>query len=156
MKCIRTEEGREILQEIHKGVCRNHAASRTLVGKAFRSGFYWPTTLADAKALVHRCTNCQFFSKLPHVPAYNLITIPPSWPFACWGVDMIELLTTAPGGFTHVLVAIDKFTKWIEYKPITTLSVDRLVSCVTEGASCSYFQYESILLVNDWYYEQVC
>jgi hypothetical protein len=43
MKCIRTEEGREILQEIHKGVCRNHAASRTLVGKAFRSGFYWPT-----------------------------------------------------------------------------------------------------------------
>jgi hypothetical protein len=34
MKCVRTEEGREILREIHKGVCGNHAASRTLVGKA--------------------------------------------------------------------------------------------------------------------------
>jgi hypothetical protein len=32
--------------------------------------------------------------------------------------------TTAPGGFTHVLVAINKFTKWIEYKPIATLSAD--------------------------------
>jgi hypothetical protein len=83
MKCVRMEEGREILQEIHKGVCGNHAASRTLVGKTFRSGFYLPTALADAKALVEWCTNYQFFSKQPHVPTHNLITIPPSWPFAC-------------------------------------------------------------------------
>jgi hypothetical protein len=75
MKCVRMEEGREILQEIHEGMCGNHAASRTLVGKAFRSGFYWPTALADAEALVRRCINCQFFSKLPHVLAHNLITI---------------------------------------------------------------------------------
>jgi hypothetical protein len=40
MKCVSKEEGKEILQEIHEGVCRNHAASCTLVGKAFRSGFY--------------------------------------------------------------------------------------------------------------------
>jgi ribonuclease HI len=63
MKCVCTVEGKEILQEIHEGMCGNHAASRTLVGKAFRSGFYWPTVWADAEALVRRCTNCQFFSK---------------------------------------------------------------------------------------------
>jgi hypothetical protein len=40
MKCVRTEEGKEILQEIHEGVCGNHAISRMLVRKAFRSGFY--------------------------------------------------------------------------------------------------------------------
>jgi hypothetical protein len=40
MKCVRMEEGKEILQEIHEGVCSNHVASHTLVGKAFRSGFY--------------------------------------------------------------------------------------------------------------------
>jgi hypothetical protein len=38
---------------------------------------------------------------------------------------MIGPFTSAPGGFTHVLVAIDKFTKWIEYKPITKLTPDR-------------------------------
>jgi hypothetical protein len=111
MKCVSKEEGKEILQEIHKGVCGNHAASRILVSKAFRSSFYWLTALADAEALVRRCTNCQFFGKKPHVSAHNLITIPPSWPFSCWGLDMIGPLTTAPEGFTHVLVAIDKFTK---------------------------------------------
>jgi hypothetical protein len=45
---------------------------------------------------------------------------------------MIRPLTTAPGGFIHVLVAIDKFTKWIEYKPITKLSVDRVVSFICD------------------------
>jgi hypothetical protein len=58
MKCVRTEEGREILQEIHEGACGNLAASRMLVGKAFRSRFYWPTVLADAEAFVRRYTNC--------------------------------------------------------------------------------------------------
>jgi hypothetical protein len=52
MKYVHMEEGREILHEIHEGVCGNHAALRTLVGKAIRSSFYWPTTLADAQALV--------------------------------------------------------------------------------------------------------
>jgi hypothetical protein len=45
---------------------------------------------------------------------------------------MIRPLTTAPGGFTHVLVAIDKFTKWIEYKPITTVSADQVVSFICD------------------------
>jgi hypothetical protein len=40
MKCVSMEEGKEILQEIHEGVCGNHTASRTLVGKAFCSYFY--------------------------------------------------------------------------------------------------------------------
>jgi hypothetical protein len=52
---------------------------------------------------------------------------------------MIGLLTTAPGGFTHVLVAIDKFTKWIEYKPITTLTADRVVTFIYNILHCFGF-----------------
>jgi hypothetical protein len=36
MKCVPTQEGKDILEEIHKGVCGNHVSSRTLVSKAFR------------------------------------------------------------------------------------------------------------------------
>jgi hypothetical protein len=85
---------------------------------------------ADAEELICRCTNCQFFSKQAHIPAHNLITTPPSWLFACWGLDMIGPITTALGGFTHLLVAIDNFTKWIEYKPITKLFADRVFSFI--------------------------
>jgi ribonuclease HI len=35
MKCIEQEDDIKLLEEIHSGTCGNHAASRTLVGKAF-------------------------------------------------------------------------------------------------------------------------
>jgi hypothetical protein len=38
--CITWEDDCELLIEIHGGECGNHASSRTLVGKAFRHGFY--------------------------------------------------------------------------------------------------------------------
>jgi hypothetical protein len=132
MKCVTKEDGYDILREIHEGVCGNHTASNTLVGKAYRAGFWWPTVVTDAEDLVRKCQNCQFFEKQSHVPAHSLITISPSWPFACWSLDMIGLFTIAPGGFTHVLMAIDKFTKWIEYKPIAKLTPDRVVDFISD------------------------
>jgi hypothetical protein len=75
MKCVPREEGKNILEEIHKGVCGNHASSRTLVSKAFRRAFYWPTTLGDVEELVRRCQGCHYFPKQQNVPAYKLVTI---------------------------------------------------------------------------------
>nr|AAT93943.1 putative polyprotein [Oryza sativa Japonica Group] len=54
LKCIPWEQGVELLADIHEGECGAHSASRTLVGKAFRQGFYWPTALNDAVDLVRR------------------------------------------------------------------------------------------------------
>jgi len=45
---------------------------------------------------------------------------------------MIGPLPTAPGGFNHILVAVDKFTKWIEYKPITKISSNRVVDFICD------------------------
>ena len=45
---------------------------------------------------------------------------------------MIRPLTTAPGGFNHILVAVDKFTKWIEYKPIVKIKSDRAVDFISD------------------------
>jgi hypothetical protein len=54
MKCVPREEGKDILEEIHKGDCGNRTSSHTLVSKAFRRALYWPTTLGDAEELVRR------------------------------------------------------------------------------------------------------
>jgi hypothetical protein len=132
MKCATGEDGYVILREIHDGSCGNHTASKTLVGKAYRAGFYCPTAVADTEDIIHRCPNGQFFGKQSHVPAHNLITIPPSWSFACWSLDMIGPLKTMRGVFTHVLVAINKFIKWIEYKSITKITPDRAVDFICD------------------------
>jgi len=119
MRCIPREQGKELVHDIHAGVCGHHAAPRALVGNAFRQGFYWPTAIADAIQVVRTCEGCQFFARQTHLPAQALQTIPITWPFAVWGLDMVGPLTTAPGGYTHLLVCIDKFSKWIEARPVT-------------------------------------
>jgi hypothetical protein len=58
MKCIHLTTGRQLLDEIHAGQCGIHAASKTLVGKAFRFGFYWPPAKNDATDLVQKCEAC--------------------------------------------------------------------------------------------------
>jgi hypothetical protein len=63
LKCITADEGKEILGEIHSGCCGNHAASRTPVGKAFRSGFYWLIALKEAEELVRNYKGCQIFAR---------------------------------------------------------------------------------------------
>jgi hypothetical protein len=83
MKCILSATGKQLLEEVHAGQCGIHATSRTLVGKVFRSGFYWPTAKSDAVELVQRCEACQYLSKQQHLPAQQLQTIPVTWPFAC-------------------------------------------------------------------------
>jgi hypothetical protein len=60
---ITREEGCELLTEVHVGECGNHASSCTLVGKAFRHGFYWLTALQDAVELVKTYQACQFHAK---------------------------------------------------------------------------------------------
>jgi hypothetical protein len=120
-KCIEPEEGLELLREIHQGECEHHASFRALVAKAFRHGFYWPMALKDAEQLVKHCNGCQRFSKHRNTPAAALKTISLTWPFAVWGLDMVGPFKIAPGGLTHLLVAVDKFTKWIKVKPIKKL-----------------------------------
>jgi hypothetical protein len=90
-RCVELEKGIAILKDVHQGECGHHAASRALVAKAFRHGFFWPTALADAKKLVQKCKGCQVFSTKQHQPASALKTIPITWAFAVWGLDKLLL-----------------------------------------------------------------
>jgi hypothetical protein len=130
-KCIKPEEGLELLKEI-QGECRHHASSRALVAKAFRHGFYWPTAPWDADQLVKHCNGCQRFSKHRNTPAAALKTILLTWPFAVWGLDMVGPFKIAPGGLTHLLVVVDKFTKWIEAKPIKKIDGSSTIKFLNE------------------------
>jgi hypothetical protein len=63
MKCISREEGIELLEDVHKVVCGSHSSWRSIVGKAFRHGFYWPTMKDDVMEVMKKCRDCQFFQK---------------------------------------------------------------------------------------------
>jgi hypothetical protein len=48
--------------------------------------------------------------------------IPPSWPFAVWGLDILEPFPRAVGRYRYLYVAINKFTKWPEATPVVNIT----------------------------------
>jgi hypothetical protein len=58
MRCIFKDEDIQLLQDIHSGVCEAHSSWRSIVRKAFRHRFYWPTVKDDAMEIVTKCRDC--------------------------------------------------------------------------------------------------
>ncbi|KAL0394909.1 UNVERIFIED_CONTAM: hypothetical protein Slati_4457100 [Sesamum latifolium] len=112
LRCLSTEEGIHILQEIHNGCCGAHTGTRILANKALRARYFWPTMKQDAIRLVSKCERCQKHSSLIHKPAEPLTTMLSPCPFMQWGMDIVGPFPLAAGQRKFLLVAIDYFTKW--------------------------------------------
>jgi IS30 family transposase len=87
--------------------------------------------VADATRIVRTCEGCQFYARQTHLPAQALQTISITWSFAVWGMDLVGPLQKAPGGYMHMLVAIDKFSKWIEVRPLNSIRSEQTVAFFT-------------------------
>ncbi|GJZ40129.1 reverse transcriptase domain-containing protein [Tanacetum coccineum] len=96
LRCVRPLQANYVLREIHEGSCSMHAGTRSVVAKALRTGYYWPTMHKDARALIRACQDCQ-------------------------GIDIAGPFLEGPSKVKFLIVAIDYFTKWIEAKPVATI-----------------------------------
>jgi hypothetical protein len=47
-----------------------------------------------------------------------------------WGLDTVGLFRTAPGGYKHIPVVVDKFTKWIEVRPVVKVTSEEAVKII--------------------------
>ncbi|XP_020193918.1 uncharacterized protein [Aegilops tauschii subsp. strangulata] len=131
LRCISEDQGRELLADIHEGECRHHSSLRTLMGKVIRIGFYSSMALHDATDQVQSCEAYQFHAKQIHQPVQGLQTIPLSWPFAVWGLDILEPFPRVDGGYRYLYIAIKKFTKWAEVEPVRTTPVGSAVKFIS-------------------------
>ena len=107
-----------MLTEIHAGMCSSHIGTRVLVGKAFRECFYWLLAVADAQDVVRTCPNCQRQASYSKFPPDEVQLLPPVWPLAQWGIDIVGSLPMALGNYKYVAVAVEYFSKWIEAKAL--------------------------------------
>jgi hypothetical protein len=137
LRCISTHQGQELLRDIHSGECRHHASASTLAAKAYHSGFHWPSALWDMAEMVKRCEACQFHTRQIHQPVQELQTIPLTWPFAIWGLDILGPFPRAQGGYHYLYVAIDNFTKWVEVEPVCTIPARSAVKFI-RGLVCRF------------------
>jgi hypothetical protein len=122
LKCLSRAEGIELMKEIHAGLCGSHIGSRPLLGKVFRQGFYWPKAASDAAELVQKCEGCQKCARDQRQPSSLTQLIQPTWPLQRWGLDLLGPLPPAQGNLRYVVVAVEYFSKWIEAKPLATIT----------------------------------
>jgi hypothetical protein len=47
-----------------------------------------------------------------------------------WGLDAVGPFRTALGSYKHILVAVDKFTKWIEVRPVAKVTLEEAVKFI--------------------------
>jgi hypothetical protein len=78
--------------------------------------------------IVRSYRGCQYFARQIHTTAQELQTIPITWSFAVWGLDLLGTFKKAPRGLTHLLVTIDKLTKRIEARPLAKIGSKQVVS----------------------------
>jgi hypothetical protein len=48
--------------------------------------------------------------------------IQPTWPLQRWGLNLLDPLPPAQGNLKYVVVAVEYFSKWIEAKPLATIT----------------------------------
>ncbi|GJX46025.1 reverse transcriptase domain-containing protein [Tanacetum coccineum] len=99
--CIGSIQAKSIIQEIHQGSYSMHAGTQSVVSKIIKLGYYWPSMHIDAKEEIQNCEAYQIHSSVP---------------------KMLKALLMAPGGTRFLVVAIDYFTKWVEAKPLVSIT----------------------------------
>ncbi|GJR33732.1 reverse transcriptase domain-containing protein [Tanacetum coccineum] len=115
-----------------------HAGLRFVVAKALRLGYYWLTMHTYARKLIRECTSCQIHRPVPRNPQQKLIPITSPWPFYKWGIDIAGPFLEGPGKVKFLIVAIDYFTKWIEAKPVATITGAQIKKFVWDNIVCRF------------------
>ncbi|GJY01910.1 reverse transcriptase domain-containing protein [Tanacetum coccineum] len=113
LRCVGPLQANYVIREIHEGSCSMHSGPRSVVAKAIRTGYYWPTMHTDARKLIRECNDCQ-------------------------GIDIAEPFPEGQGKVKFLIVAIDYFTKWIEAKPVATITSNQVKKFIWDNIVCRF------------------
>ncbi|GKF36975.1 reverse transcriptase domain-containing protein, partial [Tanacetum coccineum] len=127
-----------VVREIHEGSCSMHLGPRSVVEKALRSGYYWPTMHKDTRNIIQKCEDCQVHCLVPKNPQQKLTPITLPWPSYKWGIDISRPFPEAQGKVKFLILAINHFTKWIEAKPVATITGNQIKKFVWDNIICRF------------------
>ena len=132
----------------------------------------------DAEEWVKKCESCQYFKGRVQLETLPLKPVVIEEPFQQWGLDFIgPIHPSSIAGHTHILMATDYFTKWVEAIPVkqTTSEVvcifikqnilvrfgvpnkivtDNATKFSSQEISAFYYHYGIILSHSSYYFAQ--
>ena len=125
-----------MLREIHGGIYGNHTGVRSLVGKALKVGYYWPTLQKDTYDIVRACDKRQRFANVQMRLGKTMTPISSPWPFTQWGIDIMGPFPLGKKQLKFLIVTIDYFIKWVEVEPVTMIMEVKFTSFVWKNIIC--------------------
>ena len=87
---------------------------------------------------------------LIHQKQKQLHSILSLWPFVKWGMDILGPFSPGKGQVKFLIVGIDYFTKWIEAKPLATITAQQVQEFVWKDVICRYRVPHTIITDNCW------
>ncbi|GJU79422.1 reverse transcriptase domain-containing protein [Tanacetum coccineum] len=117
---------------------RMHVGTRSVMAKALRTGYYWPTMHRDTRTLIRACQDFQVHKPILRNPQQKLTLITSPWPFNKWGIDIAGPFPEGPGKVKFLIVVMDYFTKWIEAKPVATITGNQIKKFVWDNIVCRF------------------
>nr|GEV84995.1 reverse transcriptase domain-containing protein [Tanacetum cinerariifolium] len=110
LRCVGPLQADYVMREIHEGSCSMDAGPRSVVAKAIRIGYDWPTMHKDARDMIRKCSDCQIHRPFPE----------------------------GPGKVKLLIVAMDYFTKWIKAKAVATITDGQVRKFVWDNIVCRF------------------
>jgi len=107
-----------------------------------------PFTIHHSPYHVRKCKPCQKHGNLIHQKQEQLHHILSPWPFAKWGMDILDPFSPGKGQVKFLIVAVDYFTKWIEAKPLTTITSQQVQQFVWKDIIFRYGVPHTIITNN--------
>ncbi|XP_071727500.1 uncharacterized protein [Rutidosis leptorrhynchoides] len=138
LRCLNPTQAKSIIREVHEGMCTLHSGHKTVASKIMQLRYYWPSMYRDAAEVIRKCQSCQLHAPVSKAPRHPMIPVASPWPFCKWVIDIVGPFPAGPGGVKFLVVAIDYFTKWVEAKPLKTISGKQIRNFVWENNVCRF------------------
>jgi len=130
-QCVPKEKRLEILQRHHDDPTAGHLGVAKTIARMARL-FYWPGMFQDITRYVRQCPSCLAHKVPPTKPAGHLHTTPVTAPWKQVTLDLIGPLPRSSNGHIWLLVMQDRFSKWIELKPLRRATAPAVTRAISE------------------------
>ncbi|KAK9049882.1 hypothetical protein SSX86_031149 [Deinandra increscens subsp. villosa] len=138
LRCLTMEEALKVTAEVHSGICGSHAGARMVVTKLVGLGYYWPGMHKTVMDELKKCDECQRHAPVSLKPKHAMVPVTSAWPFQKWGIDIVGPFPEAAGRVKFLIVAVDYFTKWVEAKPLASITGQQVKKFVWEHIICRF------------------
>ena len=122
---------REVMRALHDLPMSGHLGYNKTYEK-MRSQFYWKGMGVDIKDFVRTCASCQ--SRKPPQPKRSgeMQLFSATRPFEVVGVDLLGPLTRTTSGNKHIVVIVDRFSRWVELAAVPDITTNTVADVVVD------------------------